>query len=136
MNGGLTFFRVKRMFRFYNANPEGKMVGDCVVRAISMIQRLPWDEVYYGICSEGAIEHNMPSANEVWGKYLKRCGFRRRALPDTCPECYTVRDFCYEHPYGEYILATGTHVCAVIDGDYYDTWDSGDETPIYYWRKE
>jgi len=34
------------------------------------------------------------------------------------------------------ILATGTHVIAVGDGNYYDTWDSGQEVPIYYWRKE
>ena len=27
------------------------------------------------------------------------------------------------------------HVVAVIDGNYYDTWDSGDKIPIYYWYK-
>jgi hypothetical protein len=34
------------------------------------------------------------------------------------------------------MLATGTHVVAVIDGNYYDTWDSGDEVPIALWKKE
>ena len=41
-----------------------------------------------------------------------------------------------DNPEGKYLLATGTHVVTVIDGDYYDTWDSGDEIPIYYFTKE
>ena len=28
------------------------------------------------------------------------------------------------------------NVIAVIDGDYYDSWDSGNEVPIYYWKQE
>lgn len=48
----------------------------------------------------------------------------------------TVKDFCKENPIGTYILAISGHVVAVIDGDYFDTWDSGEEIPIYYWKKE
>ena len=74
-------------------------------------------------------------SNNVWPKLLKREGFKRYILPDTCPDCYTVRRFCLEHQNGQFILATGSHVIAVIDGDYYDTWDSGDEVPIYYFTR-
>ena len=84
----------------------------------------------------GLAKHDMPSSNAVWGKYLRNKGFRRYILPDTCPECYTVRDFCYDFPRGLYLLATGEHVIAVENGDYYDSWDSGDEIPLFYWRKE
>ena len=45
-------------------------------------------------------------------------------------------DFAAEHPSGTYILALSGHVVCVMDGDYYDTWDSGGEVPLYYWRKE
>ena len=48
----------------------------------------------------------------------------------------TVREFAKDHPEGKYILGTGTHAVAVIDGDYIDTWDSGDEVPIYYFQEE
>jgi hypothetical protein len=78
----------------------------------------------------------MPHANVVWGEYLYKQGFRKGAIPDTCPNCYTVRAFCADNPIGTFLLATGSHVIAVIDGNYYDTWDSGNEVPIYYWRKE
>ena len=45
-------------------------------------------------------------------------------------------DFCNDHPKGAYILALSSHVVAVVDGCYYDTWDSGQEIPIYYWTKK
>lgn len=38
----------------------------------------------------------MPDANEVWGGYLRSLGWIRGAIPDTCPDCYTVADFAYE----------------------------------------
>lgn len=77
----------------------------------------------------------MPSSNAVWNAYLLDQGFVKRTIPDTCPECYRVTDFCWDYPYGEYLIATGTHVIAVIDGNYYDTWDSGDEVPIYFYER-
>lgn len=79
---------------------------------------------------------DMPSSNAVWGAYLRRLGFVKEMLPDYCPDCYSVRDFCLDHPYGQYVLMLSGHVVAVEDGCYYDTWDSGDEIPLFYWRKE
>jgi hypothetical protein len=57
-------------------------------------------------------------------------------LPNDCPDCYTVEDFCQEHPNGTFVVATHGHVLAVIDGNYYDSWDSGQENPIYYFERE
>ena len=88
------------------------------------------------IALQGFMMHDMPTANHVWGTYLKNMGFKQHSLPDTCPDCYTVRDFCAEHNQGSYLLAIGSHVVAVENGDYYDTWDSGYELPIFYWQKE
>ena len=68
-------------------------------------------------------------------KMLEDYGFKRRSLQDTCPSCYTVRDFVADHPIGVYILATGSHVIAVINGTYFDTIDTGDYVPAYYWEK-
>ena len=49
---------------------------------------------------------------------------------------YTVNDFCADHPTGTYILCIDGHVVTVQDGKYFDTWDSGNEIPVYYWEKE
>ena len=85
---------------------------------------------------QGFLMYQMPSTNEVWSLYLYNNGYRRRAVRNTCPDCYTVNDFCQDFPHGRYLLALNGHVVAVIDGVYYDTWDSGNETVLYYWRKE
>lgn len=120
----------------YNPNPTRKLVGDCVIRAISKTTGKSWEDVYLDIMVLGFNMHDMPSSNDVWGNYLINNGFRRYVIPDTCPYCYTVEQFCEDNPDLTGILATGTHVIAVSNGDYFDTWDSGNEVPIYYWRKE
>lgn len=123
------------MFKYYNPNPKGKLVGDCVIRGISGITDQTWDKTYTSICLEGFDVKDMPSSNSVWANYLVSKGFGRTLLKEECPLCYTVKDFCEEFNRGAYLLATGSHVVAVIDGDYYDAWDSGNEVPLYYWSK-
>ena len=124
------------MWRFCNVNPMSLLVGDCVVRAISLATERDWDTVYLGIATKGYEMKDMPSSNAVWGAYLKHEGFRRYVIPNECPDCYTIEDFCMDHPTGTYILATGTHAVCVKDGDHYDTWDSGREVPVFYFKKE
>ena len=118
---------------YFNPNPLGKRVGDFVIRAIGKLTGQDWETVYRDIAEAGFELCDMPSSNAVWAAYLKRHGYRRFVIPDTCPNCYTVRDFCHDNPQGKFLLATGSHVVTVVDGDYYDAWDSGDEVPVYFW---
>lgn len=120
----------------YNPNPDGNHVGDCVVRAISKALEISWEEAYIELAMQGFMMKNMPSANNVWSSYLRMKGFKRYTIPDECPDCYTIKDFCEEHPSGTYILATGEHAAAVVSGDYFDTWNSGDEAVAFYFVKE
>lgn len=124
------------MYVEYNANPKNHRVGDCVIRAISKVRELSWEDTYTEIAVKGFEMHDMPSSNAVWGTYLTEQGFNCIQLPYLCPNCYSIKQFCNDYPKGRFVVGTGTHVVAVIDGDYYDTWDSGDEVPIYYFRKE
>lgn len=119
---------------YYNPNPAGKKVGDCVIRAISKLTGRDWQTTYMDIALAGFELCDMPSSNNVWAAYLKRLGYRRHVIPDNCPDCYTVRDFCRDNRHGNFLLATGSHVVAVVNGDYYDAWNSGDEVPVYFWE--
>lgn len=123
------------MHIYYNPNPEGKRVGDCVIRALSKALGQTWEHTYIEVIVQGLLMHDMPSADHVWGKYLMSKGFKRSIVPSNCPACYTVRDFCADHPQGTYILSISGHAVCTIDGSYYDTFDSGDCTPLYYWEK-
>lgn len=117
-----------------NPNPGKRIVPDCVVRAVSIALNLPWLVVYDEICAAGRRNYSMPSSDEIWGLYLYQKGFEPFLLPHNCPRCITIREFCHIFPVGTYIIGTGSHAVAVIDGDYYDTWDSGDEVPSFFWR--
>jgi hypothetical protein len=85
------------------------------------------------LCDKAKEIGEMPSSNNAWGQYLQDLGFTYRPLPNTCPFCFSVKDFCKENPKGTFILGTGTHVVTAIDGNYYDAWDSGDEIIAYVW---
>ena len=122
------------LHKFYNPNPSRQRVGDCTVRAICKATGKSWEQVYASLCAFGFFFKDMPSANLVWGRYLKELGFRRYLIDDTL-EDYTVADFCRDHPKGTYILAIDGHVVCAVDGFYYDSWDSGQEIPIFYWTR-
>lgn len=122
-------------YRFLNMNPNKRNTIDCTIRAVSLALGQSWDRTFIHIAVECLVYHDMPEANHIWAGYLRSRGFKRHIIPDTCPNCYTVRDFCYDHPFGTYILGTGGHVVTVIEGDYYDIFDSGNYVPIYYWEK-
>ena len=117
-----------------NINPQNKQVGDCVIRAISTALNQDWETTYIGLAIQGFMMSDMPSSDSVWNEYLKSKDLTRHIVPDTCPNCYTVKQFADDHPKGRYLVFVGQHVVAVIDGNYIDTWDSGDRVPIYYWE--
>lgn len=123
-------------FVFYNPNPKGIRVGDCAVRAVSKAIGRDWTDTYIELCSEGLIFRDMPNSNYVWGMLLKKYGFEEKNLPSVCPNCTTVREFAKTHKNGRYVLACQNHVVCVINGDYYDSFDSGDETVLYFYEKE
>jgi hypothetical protein len=123
-------------WKYYNPNPKSILVGDCVIRALSLALDQDWDSTYLGVTSKGYELKDMPSSNAIWMAYLKSKGFKAYMIPNECPDCYTVEDFCNDNRTGRFVLATGSHVITCINGDYYDTWDSGKEIPIYYFKKE
>lgn len=119
------------MYINYNPNPCGKSVGDCVIRALTIALGEPWDLVYLGLTVYGFMLCNWGSANEVWGAYLKSKGYEKKLVQDEC----TVKQFADTHKAGIYVLGTGDHVVATVEGNYYDSWDSGRETVLYYFTK-
>lgn len=120
------------MFIEYNPNPRGINTGDCVIRAICKAFDKEWEKVYMELTIKGLEKAMWGDTNAVWEKYLKEHGFEQIVIPDTCPDCYTVTDFADDHPIGTFIVATGSHVVCVQDGNYFDTWDSGSLVPSYY----
>ena len=92
----------------YNPNPSnGQRVGDCTVRALCKAMGQDWETTYVGLSLFGFSLSDMPSANRVWGAYLKKNGFHRRIVDDRGQYVYPVDDFCRDHPAGTYVLGIG-----------------------------
>lgn len=119
----------------YNPNPAGRLVGDCSVRAVAKALNTDWESAYSLICDAGFNMADMPSSNGVWGAVLRQHGFYRAIIPNSCPDCYTVEDFARDNPVGTYVLGTGLHTVCIINGNWYDSWDSGGEIVQYFWLR-
>ena len=113
----------------YNPNPvrNDGGVGDCAVRAIAKA---------LDISLNGFLMGDIPNSDLVWGSVLREEGFVREIVPNTCPECYTVAEFCDDYPEGIYVIKSENHVATVVDGVLYDSWNSEMKIPIYYWTNE
>lgn len=115
----------------YNPNPKDRRVGDCAIRACCKATGRTWNEVFLDLADIAFRQKDVLSANMVWGEYLKNNGYIRHE-PDYRIEVF---DFCAEHPRGIYVLGLDGHVITVVDGMYYDTWDSGEKNVLYYWER-
>lgn len=120
------------IFVEYNPNPKGIITGDCVIRAICKALNKDWEKVYMELTVEGLQEAMWGDTNHVWERYLREHGFTKQILPNTCPDCYTIADFAKDFNTGTFIIATGSHVVTIQNGNYYDTWDSGYLIPSYF----
>lgn len=123
-------------WRMYNPNPAGRAVGDCSVRAVAAALGVDWEKAFALIAANAFQMGDVISANSAWGSVLRERGFKRYAISNNCPNCYTAENFAEDHPVGVYVLGFGNHVATVLDGLILDSWDSSQEIPEYYWSKE
>ena len=121
---------------FYNPNPQDKIVGDCVIRAISKAMGYDWERTYTELCLQGFMMSDLPSSNAVWGTYLINKGFIEYPIQKSCKNCYNLMDFCKDHPVGIFVVGTDFHATCVYMGSIYDTYDCGNLIPTYYFEKE
>lgn len=124
------------MWKEYNPSPVGIRTGDCAVRALAKALDTDWETAYVRLCMSGYSMGDMPDANSVVSATLRKNGFYRTVIPNTCPDCYTADDFCEDNPEGTFVLGFGTHVATVVDGDIYDSFDSSKMIPIVVWYEK
>lgn len=121
-------------YEYYNPNPEGHREEDCAIRAICKALGIDWRTAYTYLTAYGFNMAHMPDRKQVCNAFLYGRGFRRRLAGDDSGR-YTLKDFCADYPQGLYVVVTSNHMVCVVDGCYYDSWDSGDEIPEYYWER-
>ena len=79
----------------------------------------------------------MPSERRCYEEYLFDNGFAYQGISNRKgSKRPTVESFAKDHKQGNYLVNVANHVVAISDGNYYDTWDSGDCCLYGYYYKE
>ena len=118
----------------YNANEDNLNTRDCVARGISIAFGSSYNTTKYQLRKRGrqteSVWNNIFNfeayIRETYGSQYKFIRSSKYGLPTNC----TVEQFAREHPTGTYLLIVGKndrsyeHMVAVIDGDWYDSWNS------------
>lgn len=112
------------MFSYYNANPYGRLVNDCTVRAISLATGESWNDTYKELSDFARMQGSMfddvmyiDSYLDIkFDKFYQRNNKRKLA----------VRQFTQEYPIGTFLITMRGHITCCIDGTIYDTFYPGD----------
>lgn len=128
-------------FKYYQPNDKDlkDKVGDCQVRALSKVLGLSWVEAFdltIPICRELQTYTIFDSELSKTKEAMAKLGFEYTGISNKKgSKRPTVKSFAMSHPTGKYIVSVAHHVVAVVDGMYFDTWDSGNKSLYGYYTK-
>ena len=118
------------MYRYYNANPHGRHIDDCSLRAISLLTDRDWHEVYDEL-SYLANKDSLMMDSVIFiedyldDRYSRECHYSK-----------TVGEFAREYPYGKYAITMDGHITALINGKIIDTFNPSNRVMRCAWRIE
>ena len=129
----LTFVKLMsgdKRWKEFNPNPKERNIGDCTLRSYCAAFGISWDKAF-DIASKVAKE-NSSMIQYVADKVLVEefnCVVDEKYNKKTVKskDRIKVNEFALSHPYGTYILHVPKHQVTVINGEYWDSWDSGDK---------
>ena len=118
----------------YQPNPKKYKTGDCSIRAYTKAENMSWEDAYDMAADYGMEVCALPDDNKVVDKILTD-KFKYTAHKLAKDERCTVKEFAVANPCGTFILKVHGHVVTLVDGLYYDSWDSGDKKVTMYYQK-
>lgn len=128
-----------KRYKYYQPNKKDlkDRQGDCVVRALTKVMNKTWLEVFNELIPYAIEIQCMPNSKTCYESYLKDNGFEYHGISNRKgSKRPTVESFTKEHKTGTFFLNVANHVVSVVDGIYYDTWDSGQCCLYGYYEKE
>lgn len=118
----------------YNANSKDIDTGDCVKRSISLAYGIDYDQVAKDLNKiKRDIGVDAFNIHPVYDRYIMSLGVDEFGKPKKfgLADKLTVDEFCNAFTEGTFIILCGkapgrtSHMVCIIDGDYWDSWDSG-----------
>ena len=117
------------MYIYYNMNPEGKTIGDCVIRAISLGLGIPYYEVVDILYNNSKKYHCNIISRDCYGKTLGD-DFK---LPKFRVKDKTVKEVSNHFKDDVLIIRIKNHLTCSIRGDIYDIWNPENEKVDCFW---
>lgn len=125
------------MYIEYNPNPIArKNAMDCPMRAVAKALDTDWESAFAMLCKNAFLMGDSPNSKVVVDSIIRQNGFKRGVIPNTCPDCYTAKQFCADNPVGVFVLCFDDHIATVDNGNLYDAWNSENEVPLFVWYKD
>lgn len=127
-----------RNYKYYQPNKKDLKdeYGDCVVRSLTKAVNKEWMQVFEELLPYARELQCMPNGKSCYEKYLTDNGFEYIGISNKKgSKRPTVDRFAKDHKNGIYVLVVASHLVSVVDGIYYDTWDSGKKCLYGYWEK-
>lgn len=129
-----------KRFQYYQPNEKDLKdeFGDCQIRALSKALNCTWLEAFDALIPLMREEqcNGIGVTVKVSSRILSHFGFTYHGITvKKGSKRPTVDSFAKEHPSGTFILRVANHVVSVVDGKYYDTWDSGHCSLYGYYEK-
>lgn len=127
-----------KYFKYYQPNKKDLKdnYNDCVIRALTKALNKTWLEVFDELIPISRDMQCPYNVKECYEKYILQNGLKYQGISNKKgTKRPTVKQFTKEHKQGTYILRVAHHIVTVVDGIYYDVWDSGDCSLYGYWIK-
>lgn len=127
-----------KLFKYYQPNKKDikDKYGDCVVRALTKALNKTWLEVYDDLIPIARELQCIPNSKTCYEPYLQQQGLTYQGVSNKRGTVRpTVASFARDHKKGTYIARVANHIVAIVDGHYFDTWDSGLKSLYGYWKK-
>ena len=117
-------------FKYWNENPNGEHIGDCVVRAITLASGLPYEEVKYKLWLNGELHDCDCISKFCYSNFIENVlGYKQIPCDDL-----TVGEFADEHPFGVYLIRINGHLTCIKNGQCYDIWNCLNELCDTVWK--
>ena len=117
----------------FQPNPVKKDTSDCSIRAVSKILNISWLEAFDLLVDYGRKYSEQPNNSRNINTVLYEKLDMHVYLPK---KNITFEKFAHLHPKGTYALNSKGHICALVDGKLYDSWDSRTLDLFFYSTKE
>lgn len=130
-----------KLFHYYQPNDKDlkDRFGDCQIRALSKALDCTWLEAFdkaIAVCREEQVGLIFDCPIPIRTRMLDKLGFDYVGITNKKGSRRpTVREFARTHPSGTYICSVSHHEVAVVDGQYWDTWDCGNKSMYGYFVK-